>query len=784
MNDWKIEATLKIVAALQLSVWALIGLDAVGLSLPLLQVLLVTPYLLFIPGVLVLRTLRLHNLGDIRTLLFAVGLSITTLMLAGLCMATLYPLLGVERPLSVGPIVVTMGVVITILAVLSYWRDRAVVRADMLPWKQLLSPSVLALCLLPFASILGSYAMNVYHTNVILLGLIVAIAAAAVWVSTSASFPVKLYPLAVFVFALSLLYHASLISPYVWGWDIQQELFSANLVSTTGVWDMLAAGQTNSVLSIALLTPLLSVLSGVSNVWVLKTIYPLIFALVPVALFVVFQRQTSSRIALLASFFVTFLFTFFSELPALGRQEIAELFLALLLVVLVDKRIGTSRKKGPVYVVGALFSASLIVSHYALAIIALVYLAIAWLLIFLIDNPAIRRLRANAPASERRVHVGGIGRMLTLPFILAFAAMTVLWYTTFGAAALSEGITPTLALVDRVLFTSLSLPLIIGLGAIAYSGALVVVYLIMARAQRSHRTSWWFGVLPVAVVMPALIATHYLTFSINELLRFGTLSALHEAARYLYLIGLSLIVVGLIALVRRRCRRTFDKEYVALALASFVVLLASTVVPSLAMIINTTRLYQISTLFLAPFCVTGAVALSHAFHFRHGVQQAQAGSRYVYKLVTLLVVTTLLFSTGIVYEVTQQDPTSFVLNDTIDAARFNQREVTAAQWLGDVKTSSAGTQDASPVYTDVYRGLLWTSFNSNRSLKDLFYVTWKTPHDGYIYLGTFNLVSGTKAQTNARSFLNGTLVFHTNTYGVEVDRHRIFDDGGAIIYYH
>lgn len=782
MNDWKIGTTLKVVIGVQVSVWALIGLDAAGLPLPLLRGLLTMPYLLFIPGALVLRVLRLHHLGSVRTLLFAVGLSITTLMLTGLFMTTLYPLLGVARPLSLAPVTLTMGGVITLLAVLSYGRDRAATGSDVLAWRELLSPPALVFCLLPFISVLGAYAMNVYHSNVILLGLVFAVAAAALWAAASSSFPRRLYPLAVFVCALSLLYHASLISSYVWGWDIQQEFFSANMVSTTGVWDWLAAGQTNSVLSIALLAPLLSTMSGVSIVWIFKAIYPLLFALVPLGLFVVFQKQTNARIALLASFFVTFLFTFFSELPALGRQEIAELFLVLLLIVLVDKRIGASTGKIPVYIVGALCAASLIVSHYALAIVALVYLVIAWLLIFLIDNPAMRRLRANAPTESAQIH--GRERMLTLPFILSFAALMALWYTSFGSAALSEGIAPTLASVNGVLFTSVGLPLVIGLAAVLYTGALAIVYLVAVRAQRHPRTlTWWFSALPLVVSVPLLVAAHPLALSVNELLRPGTLSPLHEAARFLYLLGLALITVGLTALLRRRCRWAFDKEYVALALASFAVLLAGTIVPSLGMIMNTTRLYHISTIFLAPFCVTGALALSQARHYRHGGQHTQTGSRRVFQFIAILFVIMMLFSTGLVYEVSRQDPTSFFLNDAIDAARFSEQEVVAAQWLASARSSPTDTKNASPVYADVYRGLLWTSVDSDRSLTNLPYMTFKTPHDGYIYLGTFNLLTGTKAQTNARSFLNGTLVFHSSTAGVADNRYRIFDDGGAVIYY-
>ena len=202
--------------------------------------------------------------------------------------------------------------------------------------------------------------MNAYGSNVLLLALIIIIAITALWISTSASVPKELYPLAVFVVAVALLYHGSLISPYVWGWDIQKELYTANAVLANAQWNFHAPGATNAVLSITLLAPLISIVSGVSVVWIFKTIYPLLLALVPVGLFVVFQKQTSDRIALLASFFVIFLFTFFTEIPALARQEIAELFLVLLLILLVDKGVGSATGKARLYALYAVFAASVV----------------------------------------------------------------------------------------------------------------------------------------------------------------------------------------------------------------------------------------------------------------------------------------------------------------------------------------------------------------------------------------------------------------------------------------
>jgi len=97
-NDWDIAAFLKLVASLQLSVWLLLALDAFGLHVPIVQELFVL-FTCFCAGVILLRVFKLHNLNQIEGLLYAVGLSVTTVMLTGLFMNTVYSLF-ISRPLS------------------------------------------------------------------------------------------------------------------------------------------------------------------------------------------------------------------------------------------------------------------------------------------------------------------------------------------------------------------------------------------------------------------------------------------------------------------------------------------------------------------------------------------------------------------------------------------------------------------------------------------------------------------------------------------------------------
>ena len=76
MNDWEIKRFLKFVIFLQVLLWLSIGLELIGLNTNLLRPILALIFILLINGVLILRILRIHRIGSIKTLLYSVGLSL------------------------------------------------------------------------------------------------------------------------------------------------------------------------------------------------------------------------------------------------------------------------------------------------------------------------------------------------------------------------------------------------------------------------------------------------------------------------------------------------------------------------------------------------------------------------------------------------------------------------------------------------------------------------------------------------------------------------------------
>jgi len=678
LNDWKIKRFLKIILAIQLALWGAIGLDCIGLQIPILRQFIAFIYLTFIPGIIILRILKLHKLGNIETLLYTVGLSIATLMFTGFFMNMFYPFFGIEDPLSLWPIVLTISGVVMLLSILAYIRDQNYSSTDHLNLHEILSPPVLALSLLPFSAVAGTYLMNFYGTNVILMVLLPVVALIPVVIACTKYIPEKYYPYAVFSVALTLLYHTALISMYVWGWDIQYEYYLTNTVIQNGFWDSAVYSNCNAMLSLTMLVPFYSIALDLGIDWIFKIIYPFLFAFVPLGLYAVFRQQTSEKIAFLACFFFMSLFVFYTEMLALARQEIAELFLVLILLSMVDRNLTRVQKSIFFFV----FSMSLIVSHYGLSYLFMFVLFVAWALATLghyfdVQNYADRIFTW---IQSKLHHLSGLNlqkfafhrNAVPLNFVLFYALFILIWYIYTSSSSSFNSIVT----IAHHIITSISTEL---LNSDSAQGL-------------------------------AIIITKAAT-------------PLHEIGKYLQLLTIFFIVIGFVVSWLRHKKVRFALNYLLLAFGALCICIGGVALPYFASALNTSRMYQISLIFLAPFCVIGGMAIFSGFRnlFGHPGRSLQ--------IISIFLGVFLVFNCGWVFEVAQDEPTSFALSSDPSSPYFNEIEVHSAQWIVNIA-------DTKPIYADRHRGLLFKRYYGHSALG----ISSKIDDydGGYIFLGIFN----------------------------------------------
>jgi len=654
INDWDIRKFLIVVLSMQFAVWGAVGLDALGINIPILRQVIVFIYLSFIPGYLILRILKLHELGNIETLLYAVGLSISFLMFSGVIINFIYPMLRLYEPISNLLLIISISIEILLLGIICYIRDRDFRRSSYISFENILSWPTLFLSMFPIVAIYGTYLMNFYDNNILLMLLIVSIALLVVLIGFDCCIPEKLYPYAIFVIALSLLFHSSLFSLYITGWDIQHEYYLANLVIKNSLWDYLIPYNTNGMLSIVMLAPIFSKLCGADLVWVFKIIYPLFFSLVPLGLYHVYKKQTNNKIAFFACFFFMSLFTFYTEMIALARQEIAELFLVLIILVILSEGLNKINKS----TLFIIFAFSLFVSHYGLSYIFIFCLFGAWIMLALSNSSN----KENTPNIINKQN-----KFININVVFICLVLAVTWY-------------------------------------MYVSGSSSFVAVVNIGHQIVTNLTELFN--PDVVQGLALVKTET-TF-------------LHQIAKIIHIATQFFIGVGILALIARKVK--FNKEYAAFSLMHFLLLIACLIVPYFASALNTTRFYQISLIFLAPFCIIGFFAINKLLQIKN--------KKAFVKFLSVFLAIFLLFNSGFVYEITQDNPVYFYLNPEIDGAYFNQQEVIGAKWLFHNRNKK------HLVYADSYRRQLCKSIdnyeNITSNVKSL-------DSTSYVYLGTFNL---------------------------------------------
>lgn len=409
-----------IALSIQLAVIALIGLDIIGIHIPIMRQAVCFIYLTFLPGVLILKLLGFQKMGATNALLYAVGLSLFFIMLVGLAINFLYPLIGIIRPISVLPLLITMSCIISIFIALCYINENDYFSLCSVDPKFFTSKEALSIYLALFLSIFGTYLVNFRESNLLLLVLI-PFEALILSLSLHEIFLKKEhYNLLIFIISLSMLFLYSLFSMYITGADIHQEYFFANLVIQNGIWDPSIFHNVNSILSTTMLGPIYSLFCDIDLTWVYKIIYPFIFSLLPVGLYEIYRRQTDEKIALLACFYFISISPFYGEMLSLPRQMIAEFLIMLIIYLFIDSDIDMIRRRSLLII----FALGLIFSHYGLAMIILLYFLIA--IVIIISMNSILGYRNNA---------------FTSGFVMIFLISAVSWYLYVSGGSVVVSIT-------------------------------------------------------------------------------------------------------------------------------------------------------------------------------------------------------------------------------------------------------------------------------------------------------------------------------------------------------
>lgn len=723
INDWEIKKFLKVILTFQLVMLGSIGLDAMGLEIPIIKQFIGFVYLTFVPGIIILRIIKIHKLSNIEALLYTVGLSVAFLMFTGLFMNIFYPLFGISRPISIVPLVITISIILLVLCFLGYERDKNFACPCYIDLQDILSPPALFLYMLPFLSISGTYMVYFHNSNIILMFLIILIAFIVVSVAFNRFISKKFYSLTVIVIAIALLYHRSLISPYLTGPDIPIEYYFSNLIVTNSYWDSTIASSFNGVLSTTILPAIYTVILGIDTIWIYKIFYPLLLSLVPLGLYYVFNQQTDEKTAFLSAFFFISLVTFFITLTYMARQQIAELFFVLLILLLLNKKIDALKKAG----LSIIFSISMIVSHYGLSYVYMIYLITGFILVYFLND--FFKIKTNGK------------------YVVLYSIIIISWYIYVS---------------DSVLFNS-----IVKIGEHIYTSIFTEFF---AVESRDSTLSKFLGIESAS-------------------------SFWREIGYRIYQITQLFIVIGLFKVLKERMMK-FDSSYIAYSITSMFLLLLVVILPFFATNIGTSRIYHITLFFLAPFCIIGGEAVFKGIKKLFVPKSVLSSKHALGALVIIVLIPYFFYSTGFIFEVTGDAPTSLSLglermkgNDNVNVtAAFNiqyvwDQDIASAQWLyrHNNKNGRIFADIGSGTRGNI--GILGSYYSSvNGEISDIAKVDTKNELD-YIYMRYMNVVNRL-AIGDTPKFRSGVYdIYNINEiYPLIENKNKIYDNAGSEVY--
>ena len=378
MRVKKQRTSLILVFSLQLIFLGSVGLEKMGLDLHIIREISGFFCLVFIPGFLLLIILKVTNLDKIEKFLYSLGLSLAFNIFVGVLINYLYPFLGISKPISENPLILTFCSITLLLSILSYYSSSYSTSNEyfsiMVNTKDIIH--LLLLFLLPLLSILGVVLLDNYNDNILLLTLFVIISIMPILVVLNI-FSKSLYPFIIWTSALSLVLYVALPTRYMRATDNLFEYFVIKLILKNGTWNPdLIIHNINSMPGIVLLPAIFINMLKINIILFYKIIAPLLASFIPLVLYKTFRKKWNEDIAFFSSFFYLTLFPFWGWGSITMKMIPSALFFVLIMLTIVKSSNTNLSYNIKTYLL-IIFTVSLIVSHYGTSYLFVTSLIIA-----------------------------------------------------------------------------------------------------------------------------------------------------------------------------------------------------------------------------------------------------------------------------------------------------------------------------------------------------------------------------------------------------------------------
>ncbi|CAI1492440.1 conserved membrane protein of unknown function [Thermococcus nautili] len=581
LNDWDIKGFIIITTSIQLAFFGSVGLDKINFQIPFLRQILGFVYLAFLPGYSLLRILRIHNLSSSESILYALGLSLFIDMLVGFLMNLIYPILGItSRPISEVPIMLTMAGVMCILNILAYIRDNDYSNIKYINVMDIINPWFLFLSLIPIMTIFGTYLVNYYNMNILLMSTIIIISLVALLIGLTDIISKKSYVYAIWNIAISLIFSITLISEYIKIYDgegyIPRTIMRQGALIFSPNYPQFISNYF-SVIGNTILVPIISYMCKLDLIWIYKVIFPFFVSMIPVGMFILIESSkilSNNRETFFSVFLYIILPSFFNLLPFLKKQTLAMFFLVLFFVTIYNKNIQESSRTKLIIIM----LLSILWAHYGTATL------IVGMLVFssIIQSSIIKLFRHNTSIRSIKLM-----QRITILYLTLFIG----WYMNVSSSSVITTIINIMYRIYITILTSFFIPE-------ASRG--------FVRLTDIQNNVWYILSRSIFLMISFLVFIGYLQY--------------------------------LTKIFRKKAPSNADILYLSYSLYWMVVLVAAIIVPFFA-VMSPSRLYIIAYLTLAPFSIIGFKTLKTNLILRVRCRDNESKAIYLMFILYLLLTT-------------------------------------------------------------------------------------------------------------------------------------------------
>src|SRR4030042_937695 len=397
-----------------------------------IRAILVFVFLITVPGLLIMLCFKIRNIRFWEYLVYTVGLSVAFIMFAGLLVNWTLPFLNItDKPLSLYPVLISFDVILLFFLSIASKRNKDLnFKINFPEFSRLDGFFIIIPFTFPFLAVIGAFILNNHGPNYVSMALLGAI---AVYVLLVVIFRDKLnknvYPWALYMIGLSLLFSFSMRSWYISGSDTNSEYSVFQFTKQQNFWGVNNYDNAyNTMLSVSIFPTMLSLFLEITDFNIFK-LMPLFYSVLPIIIYLTCKKYYSSEISYLGALFFISQPVFFNWFGVPIRQEIAFLFFGLMILVLFSKEINSQFKK----IMFVIFGFSMIVSHYSTTYIALAIFLFSYILIFFYKKLENRKIKKGKIKEKDRQEF-----CLTIFPIVLLLIFGFLWYSQL--TNLSDGL--------------------------------------------------------------------------------------------------------------------------------------------------------------------------------------------------------------------------------------------------------------------------------------------------------------------------------------------------------